>query len=362
MVSDLSEVALPFTTAELTAMLRRYLDEAQLDLVSVQELPFAARPSRGNVRLLGIDLERAGHREHYEYILKEPPAFARGEIGFYLALASQVALTTPELVGADARHKWLLLEPYPTTIPAENWTADDYRQAVKNLAYLHDRFWSLHEDLSIYSWLGRPLAEDFETTMLSATKAMEAIVLQRSPAIITDSLRLTAHLAHALSHADHLARVLRQAPPTLLHGDYWAGNISLDEERAQIVYDWQGVSVGAALLDLVAFINNSLVWLAPLPITPAELIALYRAHLSALGRPTMSDTEWQTMWAHALIWRFLQEWLPALAYHALAPHILARVQQIWIDPVIAAVSYVIPSENSLKVEVKKLDELMRDEL
>lgn len=364
----------PFTRSELTAALRHYLDEASLDVAAYEVEVLSARPARGKIRQVGIDLDRAGHREHYSYILKEPHGMTTSrlagsghrEIGLYRALSSQLPIAVPQLVGADANGKWLLLEPYLTEVAAEEWGADDYRQAVINLARLHDRFWGLNEDLSVYPWLGRPLAEDFETHTLASAKAMESIIVRSSPTLVTGSLNKMAHIAVAISHADQIAQALRAAPQTLLHGDYWAGNISIDEDHEHILYDWQMVSLGPGILDLVAFICNSTVWLR-LPIDALELIRLYREQLARLGRPTWTDEEWNRLWDFALIWRFIQEWLLALAVEPtpLTERQLVRVNRVWIEPMIAAVKRRIDdpaiTDTVLNEEIKQIDEMMRDD-
>ncbi|NIN93720.1 MAG: phosphotransferase, partial [Anaerolineae bacterium] len=50
---------------------------------------------------------------------------------------------------------------------------------------------------------------------------------------------------------------LRRAPNTLLHGDYWPGNIAVLGDQRQIVYDWQLAGVGPGVIDLLVFVNKS---------------------------------------------------------------------------------------------------------
>lgn len=336
----------PFTTAELTAALRRYLDDASLRVLRISEEPIAARHAIGLIRGVGIDVERAGHREHYSYVLKEPQATRLGlagagrrEVGLYRSLTSQLPLAVPELVASDSAGAWLMLEPYPTEVQPEAWTAGHYRQAVINLARLHDRFWNLSEDLAAYPWLGRPLTAEFDVYVVAAAQAMELMVERGSPAVVTSSMIWLTALARLLNQADIVARVLQNAPHTLLHGDYWPANISIDEDGRQVVYDWQMASVGPAVIDLVVFINNSQLWLSPLAVEPAELIELYRSEIAAHTGQTWNEQEWAIQWDFSMMWRFVQEWfsllaLPTQMASASNDYLLER---IWLEPLDKAV-------------------------
>lgn len=349
----------PFNQSELTATLRRYLVEPDVDIVAYCVEEIDARPSRGSIRGIGIDLDRAAHREHYTYILKEPRESAQREIGLYRSLTPQLPFAIPQLVGADAANNWLLLEPYPTEVRAEEWTAEHYRRATINLARLHDRFWGLSEDLSVYPWLGHPLTRDFESCTMASARAMELIIARGSPALIADSLNITTGIAHALSHADEIAQALRATPPTLLHGDYWPGNISIDEDGDQIVYDWQAVSLGPGILDLVSFINNSAVLFSPLPIEPHELIRLYRDQLSAVGRAAWTDDEWKRLWDFAIIWRFLQDCLITFT-NTHTPEQLEHINRVWIEPMLSAVSQCV-REPMHDADIKQINEMTKDD-
>jgi hypothetical protein len=337
----------PFTTAELTAALRRYLDEPVLTIHSICAESLRARPSLGLIRGVGLEVERAGHREHYSYVLKEPQWMSRlglisaglREAGLYQSLAWQLPFAVPELVASDPEGKWLMLEPYPTEVQPESWSAQDYRKAIVNLARLHDNFWGLGEDLTVYPWIGRPLTAEHEIYVKAAAQSIEAIVQHGAPAFVAESIVRTTMLAQLVSQADVVVHVLQSAPQTLLHGDYWPGNISIDEDGRHIIYDWQMVSVGPGVLDLVGMVNNSRLRLSPLPIDPAEMIALYRREIADRTGQMWTEVEWACLWDFALMWQFIQEWFVILA----APSVTLSaghaylIEQIWLEPTDRAV-------------------------
>ncbi len=338
--------AWPFTDIELTAGLRRYLADPKLRVVGITEEPAPLRIPSTPVRGIGIDVERWNHHEHYSYLLTQPcsiryglPGGARHEVGFHRSMTLNLPIIIPELVAADPRGSWMILEPYTTLSPSAEWSANDYRQAVINLAGFHDQFWGVHEDLSVYPWVAFPLEKDFEAVCRSAAEAVERIVHEGRPHSLCNSMERMSAVAQLLTQADTVARVLRTAPQTLLHGDYWPGNIIVDEDERHVVYDWQAVSAGPGILDLVNFVNKSRMYYGSLPVETNELVWLYRYTLATLGHNLWDEASWQRLWDYALMWRFLQEQLAMWASpdmdHSDEYDVL--LEKIWLQPVNVAV-------------------------
>ena len=109
----------------------------------------------------------------------------------------------------------------------------------------------------------------------------------------------------------------------------------------------------------VTLINNSAVWLLPLPIDPQELIRLYRDQLSAAGRATWNDDEWQRLWNFAILWQFIQVGLPTLTM-PLTDAQIENVNHIWVEPMIAAVPRCI-REPMLANDIKQINEMTKDD-
>ena len=108
----------------------------------------------------------------------------------------------------------------------------------------------------------------------------------------------------------------------------------------QIAYDWQQTAVGPGVIDLLTFVNMSGWWFSPLPLARQEMIEIYRSELDDRLGISWDEESWSRQWDHALMWRFLQEWIDLLAILP-DPLLEARaglLDGIWLDPVAQAVA------------------------
>jgi hypothetical protein len=342
--------AWPFPLSELTAGLRRHLGQPRLRVVRLWQEQLERRSGIGTLRGLGVEVQpgdESGKLQRLSFVVKEPVGATRAglagvglrEVGVYRALAGQLPLVTPRLVAADQGGDWLVMERLPAGRPPEAWSPADHHAAIAGLARLHDRFWGLAEDLSIYRWLGRPLTADFDIHVQAARAAVEKIVQQRAPSILARSPGRLAAVAQLLHEAERVAEPLRAAPQTLLHGDFWPGNLSLLADGRLAAFDWQLASVGPFAIDLLVFINNSRWWAGDLPVAASDLIAAYRAAMGSGPGQQWTDDEWQLLWDHAVMWRFMQEWLDLLAVMppALVEARASLLEDIWVRPVMEAI-------------------------
>ncbi len=339
----------PFTLADLTAGLRRYLDDPRLQVEDYREIRLEdRRPSVGSVRALRVVCRTGEATQTVDLVVKEPlgttrvglAGVGRREAGLYQSLSSQLPISTPQLVAADSQGGWLVLEYIQDSLPPAAWSAQDYLGAVRNLARLHERFWGLEEDLSYYPWLGRPLFSDFDIHVFAAAKAVEKMVRDNQPRVITESEEWLGMIGALIRQVETVVAPLREVPQTLLHGDYWAGNIARLPDGELIVYDWQLAVIGPGPLDLVVLVNSSRWWFSPLPLEPAEMVSAYRAELSERLNVSWADEAWARLWDHALMWRFIQEWLDLLGASpsALIEARAELLEDVWLGPVRDAVS------------------------
>jgi hypothetical protein len=263
----------------------------------------------------------------------------RREAGVYRYLVPQMPMRAPRLVAASPAGHWLILEAIPPGKNPARWNRGDYKTALGALAELHDRFWGLGDDLGSFPWLSRPIDADFDVHLAAAAHAIEQVVEHGSPASIARAPARLEMLSRLTARAGEIVAPLRDQPYTLLHGDYWAGNIAAQSDGAQIVYDWQLTAVGPVVLDLVAFFKKSEWWFGALPIPASELVQLYRREFARRPGHTWSDEEWDRLWDHALLWRFVQEWLDLLAAipEALLVTSAEQLDRVWLDPVEASI-------------------------
>lgn len=337
----------PFSFSDLTAGLRKHLADPTLLVQSVRPmtLPFQT-PAIGRVRGVEVEYRIRGGSGSAALVVKEPvgstriglAGVGRREVGVYRHLAPQLPLDLPAFIAGSPHGDWLLLEAIEFGRSPSRWARETYLQALDGLIRLHDRFWDLGEDLGSFAWLGRPLEGDFEVLLTAATSALERIVHQGSPASLAEAPERVALLRRLTQRAVEVARPLRAEPTTLLHGDYWPGNIGLDRRKRLRVFDWQLASIGPPVLDLVTFVKKTEWWFPGAPLKADEMILHYREGIASLLGHRWSDGDWERLWDHALMWRFLQEWLDLLA--AIPESLLlasaGQLDRVWLDPVEAA--------------------------
>ncbi len=337
----------PFSIAELTAGLRRYFAEPALKVKSASEYPLSLRHQARQVRGLRVEYGVGLESVLLDCVVKEPKGASRAglagagrrEVGVYQALAAHLPMPTPALIAADPLGDWLVLEAVEADVAPDEWSADDYRRGVQTLAALHERFWNLAEDLSAYKWLARPLAGDFEIHVYAAAQAVEKMIVDDRPRLITGSMNVLGAVGQMIAEVEQVAESLRAAPQTLLHGDFGPRNVALQSDGEMVVMDWQLAGLGPGILDLVTFITTIRWERSELPVAADDLIALYRDEMEQRVGMRWSDEEWAAHWDHALIWRFIQEmfvWVastPAEEFEARA----AQFDEIWLKPVVEAV-------------------------
>lgn len=347
----------PFSRSALTAGLRRYLASSSLRVVGIQAIPLpnniTASSSAGTtLRALSVRIQIEGEEQALTLLLKEPPVTARGrvltavgqrEYGVYRKIAPLLPVLVPGFVAGDEGAGWIVLEAVTGLRPPAEWSAEDYREAVLNLAAMHERFWGAGEALAAFPWLARPLEADLDATISGIREAVRRLTMNndRTPAL-SDAryLNLFVRLSRLVFA---VVLPLQEEEHTLAHGDYWPGNIARPIDGRQMIFDWQRAGIGPAMLDLVGFAQSTRMSLEPaMPVE--EMIRLYReTHTKSYGRG-WDDATFERLWDHSLMWLFMVNWLGRLATMKADDYerIRERFTAVWLEPVFAAADRRLP--------------------
>lgn len=353
MNSMAAERAWPFSRSELTAGLRRYLDASSLRLLDIVPMELPTTMPGGSLNDAGtvlsgmsVNVRIDGDDQNLPLVLKEPPVSRSGrvlhavgqrEYGVYRRLAPHLPLLVPGLVAGDENDGWIVLEVLTGLRPATEWLVEDFHEAITNLAVMHDRFWGLSEDLATYPWLARTLDADYKDTVIAAVDAVQTLMMEeRLPSL--NQARYMELFGRLTQSADDIVAPLRAETATLIHGDYWPGNIARPIDGRQIVFDWQLAGIGPAILDLVGFVQSTRMKLQP-EVPYDAMIDLYREKLDELTDPGWSNEHFAYLWDHALMWLFIVNWLGKLATMP-AEHyerIHAQFSLVWLERLFEAV-------------------------
>jgi hypothetical protein len=341
--------------AELTAGLRLSTGDPRLTVIELQDYDIPKRrPSVGRIRGLRAVCEGKSGHTTLELVLKEPLGTTRAglagaglrEASFYRTLVDQLPVKVPWLMAADPDGEWLVLSLLSGGRHPEEWKAADYLFAIDQLVQLHDRFWGLGEDLKIFNWLARPLDSDLDIYVSAAASGIQRMLDSPKTNDITQDIDLIMTFNRLVKYANEIAEVLMQVPSTLIHGDYWPGNLYINNDGSLVVYDWQQAGIGPGILDLFNFIQMSLWWIESLPVATHELINRYRTRLAEINGQQWDDQQWSNLWDYTLLWSFLAGWIDLLA--TIPASVLqtrySQLQSLWLEPVRLAVSRHLPDK------------------
>jgi len=334
--------------SELTAGLRRHTGDPSLRITKLEEREITQRrPAIGRLRGLVATTQGVTGEHTFDLVIKEPQGSTRAgtagvglrEVSVYLVLGDHLPVRIPTLIAAHPQGDWLVVNHLADGRRPEQWQKADYLLATEQLVILHDRFWGLGQDLANYPWLARPLDADFDVLIQAVRKGAEKLSQKETPATLREDKDLIDGISKIIKNIDEITTHLRNLPATLLHGDYWPGNIHVHPNGSLTVFDWEQAAIGPSILDLLAFIQSSTWWFAPLPIDPNEIIVHYRQRLAQSGAYTWKDKDWDSAWDYALMWTFVSGWVDLLAKipESLLSARLPGLENVLFNPMKAAI-------------------------
>jgi aminoglycoside phosphotransferase (APT) family kinase protein len=277
---------------------------------------------------------------------------ARREADFYRTFAHQLPVRTPRLlltaddvVGEPTRplvvgvsdllahgwdrtigeSDWVLMEALPSEVvwPQASWKAGHYRIALTALADLHAGWWDRPPSIADHPWVWTPTGHHTVELVREARAALLEIEAASWRSEFFTRERLRAWL-RVLDDPSCLLDILSEMPQTLLHGDYWPGNVALRAEGVA-VFDWQLVGAGPAAYDLACFHSSSRWWFGRLPLSLTEMRNHYLSRLREHGLH-MDRSAFDTGMDAARAWRFAVLWPTVIVEHH--THLLAALHHM----------------------------------
>jgi hypothetical protein len=189
------------------------------------------------------------------------------EIEVYRSLLSQYDLGTARLYGSvtdkQADHYWLFIEKVPGLELYQLGEFETWLQAARWLATFHDQFTGCGKELASRA----PL-------LLYDRSFYERWPLRAQSFTQDQSCTVRKSIKRLVRSYDQIIDRLLTLPTTLLHGDFFASNILVQQQEAGFricPVDWDMAAVGPGLIDLAALISGN--W------TKNQKAALIQAYL-----------------------------------------------------------------------------------
>lgn len=337
----------PFTKSELTAGLRRRTGDPSLQIKELNERRVPQlTSSAGIIRGMRVDCSGVTGKYKYNFVVKEPRGSTRTgtagaglrEVSLYRSLTPHLPLRVPELLASHPMGSWMVMDMLPPGRKSNEWKSEDYMLAIDQLVSLHDRFWNLSDHLIMYTWLARPLTSDYKIHIRAAEQGLQNLRDSYITRYLTDTNFMDT-LDSMVDGAEQICTTLSKAPKTLLHGDYWPGNIRRHEDGSYTVYDWQEAAIGYCLIDLIDFITSSCWWCVPLPMSPQDMVKRYREVLKDTSGYSWKKGDWIQSLDYSSLWVFLFKWIGLL--NRLPENVFAKridlLEEVWLQPIRKAV-------------------------
>lgn len=263
--------------------------------LSATETAFKSRTLLRHWTLSRVERLEFRSAELPNVILKAVAPPLQGELKIYQDLFGGAAADerrwTPTLYGHNWHNSdlWLFLEDVGTRNLRNDPTVENLNRVVTALAGMHVFFGREVSNGTLQQRTNLPI-HDYNTYTLTAR---QALVLTR--ALVNKNLftqvtnRHLAKLEAIVNMYDRVAMGLVAAPQTLVHGDFHADNIALEENGERVfMLDWANSHIGTGLIDLVDLATFATAEFGPEMLH--RLLQNYRtAYRNATGEPLASE-------------------------------------------------------------------------
>lgn len=310
------QTAQDITAAYLAPLLEEFLRIPRVDIEDVRIRKL--RQGTSGSRIYEIAVQTRGLAARVSLLLKLDRPGEVNETLFYQQLRQQVPIGTPHVLDArllrDGRG-WILMEELHGAKRGQQWTREDTRAVVDDMARFHAANWGRNGVLNDVPWLPRSdaadIAEqirDLRSCLLSVERAGMTRVLPEVLSI--QRLRL---IESVLDHGADVLTPLLSPGLTLVHGDYWFHNVQLLPDGRRVLLDWQTVRVFSGIWELVYFLDLRHVvgkrsFREVTPETEEDVAGWYLESLRGCG-VKLPDEAFREALTAARIWHPITHWL-----------------------------------------------------
>jgi hypothetical protein len=216
------------------------------------------------------------------------------EVGFYQHLAPRLPVSTARCffaeIDREKRNFTLMLQDMSPAKQGDQMAGCSLavaKQAVDEMAAMHTATWN-DESLRDHTWLHS--LSDLQEGFFKEQQEFTPEFIKR----LGDRLEpRVLELVHRMAEGcDNLVSCLKGQPQTLMHWDYRADNLLIDEEQQSpsiTAVDWQTVMIGAPLQDVAYFIGASL----KTDLRREHEMALLESYYDNLVERCVSDFSWE---------------------------------------------------------------------
>ena len=209
----------------------------------------------------------------------------RREIEIYRSILSRAQLGTPTFYGAkdDDRNRdyWLFIEDVPGLELYQVGEIVAWQEAARWLARMHSCFRNRVSEFENNSDL-LDHDEEFYWTWISRAKEFAQ----------GDSLAARNEIERLFSGFGSVVEKLTRLPRTLIHGEFYASNILVDQASDGMrvcPVDWEMAGVGPGLMDLAALVSGN--W------TDNERVEIARAYHQTMTESEVRELAEPEFWA-----------------------------------------------------------------